>query len=99
MSATINNIAKIKQTNGLAMKYTRKQTHTKKQTKIRMFSTENLQNCKKISFPDKLSYGKLAGGGVFGGMDGEIYQPPNPNYWAPVKGAFLRQIHNQIRAD
>ena len=64
-----------------------------------MLSAQNEQNCKKISFPDKLSYGKLAGGGVFGGMDGEIYQPPNPNYWAPVKGAFLRQIHHQIKAD
>ena len=37
--------------------------------------------------------------GVLGWMDGEIYQAPNPNYWAPVKGAFLWRIHNQIKAD
>ena len=55
-----------------------------------MFSNLNLSDCEeeKNSFPDKLSYGKLAGGGVFGGMDGEIYQAPNPNYWTPVKGGI-----------
>ena len=47
---------------------------------------------------DKLFYGKLAGGGVFRGMDGEIYQAPNPNYWTPVKGAFLERIHNHIKS-
>ena len=59
-----------------------------KKQKVQVFSTHNLPDCKRNSFPDKLSYGKLAGGGVFGGMDGEIYQAPNPNYWAPVKGGI-----------
>ena len=75
MSATINNIAKInKQIDVQLSIQANKQTN--EQSKTHMLCAQNEQNCKKISFPDKLSYGKLAGGvGVDGWGDLSGSQP------------------------